>query len=494
MEFRKWIFLIITISLGFAPDMSGQSSFYLNHGDLKECKFTSDAIYLLSNNDILDKTDYNGNTIWSKTIGANPRNVTVTGNAIYYFLYYNLVKLDTSGNFIWAKDLSVPVCITSIFLTGLAVNDNHIYVSFNGGWNLRSGMLVYDTSGVLLNTWCDQTGNDNYILEGFPRRTNGAWFKFFDSGTGVSYTWLVQVDSMGNLIPNYNSIDLDGGISQDVVDVILLPDSTYLSVNRTSDSWGWFPWGYHIDLTNFTEAGIVNWKRSYSSQIKAMYPGSAGVDSLGNLYFLGQMTDDISWSYFILKMDAAGNILHSSELTGLPWAYTNLYSRMTYRNGKMYVPFSNTINAGVLAIDTSMILSCGIVQSSYVFDTINTAINYFPWFNYTTVNYVNTPDTINLVQQLASVTNDLCILLSSGENHLQTDINVFPNPSINYFQISSDADNAQIEIYNTLGKICLQKPVSKFPVTVDVHEFPREIYFLRIQTQDGSSVRKIVIQ
>jgi hypothetical protein len=498
MEFRKVLFLIMALYVGFTSDMSGQNSFYLNHGSLKECKFSSDAIYFLSDNDILDKTDYNGNTIWSKSIGANSVHLIIADDAIYYFLFHNMIKLDTSGNFIWGKDLSVPECGSHIFLKGLTVSDNRIFVSTSGdtyGWALPGGMLVYDTAGTLLNRWCDQTGNDNFITEGFPRLNGGAWFKFFDSGTGGSYTWLVQVDSLGNLIPNFNAIDLDGGLSQNVVDIILMPDSSYLSINKNFSEWMiWAPIDFHIDLTKFTKDGIVIWKRSYYSQTENLYLGAGGIDTIGNMYLIGEKTDDLTWSQFSIKLDSAGNILQSNEWLGLPYTFTYPdYSRMEYRNGFLYCPFTQNNTAGVFLTDTSLTPPCAITQSPYAIDTINTTIAYYPWFNYTPVTYANTSASVNIVQQAISTSSDLCLTLSSNDNISQEIFKVFPNPATESFKIFSDASNAQIEIYNSLGEICLQKSVSEFPAVIDVHELSRGFYFLKIETNERSLVTKIII-
>jgi hypothetical protein len=496
MTFRKsfYVFILFLLTSEF---VHAQNSFYLNHGSLKECKFTSDAIYFLSSGNVLDKTDYNGNTIWSRSTGVNAYNLTISDDAIYYLLFQNLVKLDTAGNFIWAKDLSVPECGTSINTSGLTINENHVFVSTNNNISgLPSGMLVYDTAGYLLNQWCDQTGLDNYIQEGFPRVTGGAWFKFYKSGTSVSYTWLVQVDSVGTILPNQIAIDLNGGLSQDVVDVILMPDSTYLSVNRNFSMWmNWSPHDYHIDLTNFTKDGIVLWKRAYYSQIEMLYLGAAGIDSIGNIYLVGDKTNDTTWSQFSLKLDFTGNIIHSSEWFAVPNNLTyQSYSRMEYRNGFLYCPIRQNNISGIMIMDTLMNSSCGLTQSPYSFSTISDAFNNVTWYNYTPVIYTNTPATVGAVQQVPTSANDLCLFLNSSISIVQNDFEVFPNPCKDFFQISSDASIAHIEIYNIMGKLCKQKAISEFPASIDVHELKPGIYFLKFQTDEEALVRKIIIQ
>lgn len=495
MSFGKSILLFFLLhSFTF---VQAQNSFYLNHGSLNECRFTNDAIYFLTNSNIVDKTDYYGNTIWSKNTGHYSRNLTLSDDAIYYFTDQTLVKLDTSGNFVWGKDLSVPQCGgIDIFLRGLVVNDSHVYVSTNGGYWGPSGMLAYDTAGNLLNQWCDQTGNDNFIIRGFPRVSGGAWFTFFDVGTSLSYTWLVGVDSLGNIAPNVNAIDLDGGLSQNVVDVIYMPDSTYLSININHSEWMiWAPVDFHFDITNFTKDGIVVWKRSYFSHTEELFLGASGIDNIGNIYLIGEKTNDTTSSQFSLKLDPYGNIIQSNEWLNVPSSFTYPnYSRMKYNNGFLYCPFTQYSTSGVYIMDTSMTPPCGIIRSPYVFDTMNTSINYPQWYNYTSVTYVNISASINISPHVYSTTNDLCLVLSNYDYYQENIFNVMPNPSHDYIRISSGATTANIEIFNSLGNLCVQKSVLRFPETVDIRDLKPGIYFLKFQTKSESAVKKIIIE
>ena len=492
MSFRKAL-LFIALCIHSFIFSRAQNSFYLNHGSLKECKFTSDAIYFLSNSNILDKTDYSGNLMWSKSIGNSPSHITIAGDRIYYFSFLSLVKLDTSGNFIWGKDLSKPECGANTVLKGLVINGNYIYISTTammyGG---PSGMLIFDTASTLLNQWCDFTGNDNYILGGFQRLTGGSWFNFLGQAGHIPN--LVQIDSTGNVVTNYNAISLDGGIEDEVVDVIPMPDSSYISINRTSYGANIAFSDYHIDISNFQEDGTVIWKRSYYSLTERMYLASAGIDSSGNIYLMGQKNNDAASSYFFLKLDSSGNIIHSSEWMGLPYQVTNLYFRMTYRNGFLFFPYTQNNISSVLSIDTVMSSPCGITQATYGFDTNNTVLPSGPWYNYTTVTYSDTIGFINIVQQQPTIIGDLCLLLSSEQIRPENNIDIFPNPSKEFLKITSVAFNAQIEIYNALGKLCEQKSISKFPATLDVRDFKPGVYFLKLQTDDECAVKKIIIE
>jgi hypothetical protein len=78
-------------------------------------------------------------------------------------------------------------------------------------------------------------------------------------------------------------------------------------------------------------------------------------------------------------------------------------------------------------------------------------------------------------------------------------ISVFPNPNNGKFQCSllnNKQTIKEIKIYNLLGEVVYRSPNSEtlMPNTIDISSQAEGIYFLQVKTEEGSDVKKIIIQ
>jgi photosystem II stability/assembly factor-like uncharacterized protein len=75
------------------------------------------------------------------------------------------------------------------------------------------------------------------------------------------------------------------------------------------------------------------------------------------------------------------------------------------------------------------------------------------------------------------------------------DIAIFPNPASSTFTIQSNSplQNTSIKIFNLLGEEVYNAEY-KDPFTVDCQHFPSGLYFVKLQTEKGSVVEKLLIQ
>jgi len=73
-------------------------------------------------------------------------------------------------------------------------------------------------------------------------------------------------------------------------------------------------------------------------------------------------------------------------------------------------------------------------------------------------------------------------------------ISIYPNPTSGIFVIASGAKQSHIEIYNVLGEeIYRSSVIGHQSSVVDISSQPSGIYFLKVQTEQGSAVKKIII-
>jgi len=73
-----------------------------------------------------------------------------------------------------------------------------------------------------------------------------------------------------------------------------------------------------------------------------------------------------------------------------------------------------------------------------------------------------------------------------------TNFSVFPNPSAGTFTVNSISD-ADLSVTNTLGQIVYETKTSSTSTEIDLKNEPAGIYFIRINSETASKVKKIII-
>jgi uncharacterized repeat protein (TIGR03803 family) len=79
------------------------------------------------------------------------------------------------------------------------------------------------------------------------------------------------------------------------------------------------------------------------------------------------------------------------------------------------------------------------------------------------------------------------------DNKERTQVNIYPNPTADIINVQGQFENAQIKIYDVLGKSVYQNNSASSTLQIDLSNQPNGIYFLSIQTSEGTVNKKIVI-
>jgi len=80
----------------------------------------------------------------------------------------------------------------------------------------------------------------------------------------------------------------------------------------------------------------------------------------------------------------------------------------------------------------------------------------------------------------------------SEANTWEEKVMVFPNPATDVIRISN-ADNAEVEIYNTIGSLMLKETAIGSSTSIDVSDLEKGTYFMRILSDNGIATSKIII-
>ncbi|NEN22530.1 T9SS type A sorting domain-containing protein [Cryomorpha ignava] len=87
-------------------------------------------------------------------------------------------------------------------------------------------------------------------------------------------------------------------------------------------------------------------------------------------------------------------------------------------------------------------------------------------------------------------------LISVGTADLSAPINfsVFPNPATSSIQVAlPSSESGQLEIFDISGRVLFTMPLNSERVEMDINQYPPGVYLIRVETQNGIGVKKIVV-
>jgi len=489
------------------------------------------------------KNDASGNFVWAKSIGGNLEdisnsidldnsgNIYVTGNfqgtvdfdpgaAIYNLSSAGdydafLLKLDASGNFVWAKQIggtgrdysySIKINAGSVYLAGLfdAIAD---FNSSAGSYTLSSFgsfdifVAKFDLAGNF--TWAKQMGGtaseqakaiatdvsgNLYLTGNFNGTTN------FDPGVSnytitsatatVADIFVLKLDATGNFIwaksMGGSGIDIGFSIATDQNNNVYTTgfysgvsdfdpgSSTYTlsSLNNVSD----------VFISKLDMAGNFLWAKSVGGNSSDI-GNSITTDALGNIYTTGmfQGTGDFDpgvpnnnlisnggRDIFILKLDPAGNYVWSQSFGG----------SVDDLGNSIYSDASGTL---------------------FLTGNFGATVDFDPGTGIDTL-YTDTYDNVYIVK-LNQVT------LGIKNNVLTKNIKIYPNPAQNFLRITIEAEQEfnALSIFNNLGQL-VQKDEIVFmnkSAVVNTKDLSTGVYLLKLfnsgQTENTSTITKRIV-
>jgi hypothetical protein len=73
-------------------------------------------------------------------------------------------------------------------------------------------------------------------------------------------------------------------------------------------------------------------------------------------------------------------------------------------------------------------------------------------------------------------------------------LQIFPNPANDQFTIKSETELQSVIMVNYSGQVVMNRKTTGNVMIIDVNEYAKGFYTLQVETKDGRSVHKVVIQ
>ena len=505
-----------------ATDPAGNIYTFGKFSDTNDFDASSAVFNLTAGNvtcsNYITKYDTNGNFLWAKTFGATgtngvdrPQAITVDalGNVyatgaflstndfdpgaavlsltpnVFFSTNYDtmfVLKLDTNGNFVWAKN------VAGIISKGLSIAvDSSSNVIASGFYNQSNAVLVkFNSAGTLL--WQKEfavgvnnsqfsrvavdTNNNIAITSNFSGTSDlDPGTTTFDVASVSSSTdfFIVKLDPTGNFIfgkkigsgfeDNILSIAIDSnsaiyinGTFTTTVDFD--PDAGVFNLTPNAGPQGaalYYNDGFILKLNS---NGNFSWAKCVPSAVNLENPYDLQIDSNNNVYSFGAFQD-----IFNAPVDFDPNAGIFNLINGIGGSYYFLKLR---QDGEFIWAF----NGDSLGIRIDGLRSMAIAPNGAL---------YLARTGY--LLKINQPTTLGLT------------------NFDQPEIAVFPNPTAGTLNFKSlkNIINGSLKIISTTGQIVLEKQnISGVDLNLDVSNLSLGIYIIKITDGETTFTDKFI--
>ncbi len=468
----------------------------------------SDGSNLMDNDAFFAKFDPEGNILWAD----NPKSISMD----YQKEYSRNITTDLQNNLIvngnfWGESASLTFAETTeitgnddinYFIAKYNTNGEFLWVktgsSDDNTCETKGGTLVTDDNGNIYSHILFDGEDYNFLGKNITSSCNGEALNTFvvKLTPEGEYLWLNHFNSkssLGIIISNYwtsatvtplNELIL-GGVFAD--ETLTIGDITL--INTTSS-----PSYYTPFLVKFDENGTALWAETTQN---VFFAGiiSIDIDNNNDLIVVGnhaqnsiffdehEQTNSGQWDGFIAKKTGiifTENYQNDILAFTLPEQTEDATINTDNHTVEIEVETGTDVSAltPIITIseDATITPESGIVQ------------DFTAPFEYTVT-------AENEDEQIWIVTVDI----ATGINEIKTQISIYPNPSTGtfYLNLEASAKPSSVTITDLTGKTILTVEAQEHapvPLQIDISNQPKGIFFIKIITETGFYIEKIIIQ
>jgi len=446
--------------------------------------------------------------------GPNTFNLTAVGNNDIF-----ISKLDTAGNFVWARTMGGPADDFGVSLAYDPEGSGSVYTTgqFRGTVDFDPG----DTATFNLIS----KGNYDIFISKLDSEGNFLWAKRFGSvGIDVSRAIAFDPTGIGGVYTTgqfYGTVDFDPGDSTTFNLIAAGHQENYISKLDPSGNFIWAKQMGTVNLGEFDRDGSIDLDLEGSGEVyvtnlfvgkQDFVPGDTLTSVGDHDVFISKLSDsgEVNWAGAMggpsldecidiaVQPGGSGNIftlgmfqgtvdfdpgLDSVEVpssAGKDIFISLLNSSGKFQWVKTIKGVANEYGQGMVADNKFLYVTGAFFGSSISFDSINFINN----------NISGTgPDLYFAKLDISVATTEL-------ESKTQK-INLYPNPATNELTIEIDEDgyfNVGITLLNVLGEVVYFSPGENIgrKKTIDISALATGIYFVELNIDGNRVVEKVV--
>lgn len=505
----------------------------------------SPTTYTLSPGTFMEKLDPSGNFIWAESISSTSSgNVSamaldIAGNMYVTGYYgattdfdpgpglYNLTpagstdsyvcKLDVNGNLVWAKSVGG---MGSDYSFSIALDNlNNVY--HTGRYQLTAD---FDPGSGTYNL-TSAGGIDIYVSK-LDNSGNFIWAKSVGGPFGGDQPSSIAVDTVGSayITGGYSgTCDFDPGPATYTI------GSTPSSINTfimKLDNAGGFVWAKNIEGPHFNYGSYIMVDRDENIFTLGGFQDMTDFDPEVTTYtitslggrdsFIHKMSQchSISANITVQHTICDGNdgavVIHAIGGTNLTYSWSNGDTSPVSLNlnaGTYSCVVTNTCGNSITRTVTLMPLSSPSVTVSGITMSANVTGVSYQWFDCHDnspiageTNQSFTPSangnyavivTTGICQDTSACTNITTVGIS--EKNMNQQVLIYPNPTQGIFIIQLPSE-AQVLVIDALSQIVVNDYKSKGLHTIDLNEIGNGMYFIKVISNTGHEIIKLVKQ
>jgi Leucine-rich repeat (LRR) protein len=241
-----------------------------------------------------------------------------------------------------------------------------------------------------------------------------------------------------------------------------------------------------LDVSNLDQLSFFTCRYNQLTTLNLGIISSLGAIDCGN----NQLTSlDLSHNIGLTSLQCTGNLLTTLDLSGLT-AITYLFCSNNQLNT---LNVSNQSDLQLLYCNNNPPLTSLYIKNGSIEGTLNFSSN--PNLTYVCADGAQITDVQNLAAGYGytNCTVDATCVLNTTELENKVNYVLYPNPADKTLSIESNGTKINsMEIYNLLGQIVITIRNMESVSTIDVSNLKSGTYFIKVNTDKGTTITKFI--
>ena len=390
--------------------------------------------------------------------------------------------------------------VTALCNGGETVNSNEYCITSGPDCEPPADLYFSYTNNKVQLNW---SASENPTVSGYTiyRKTEGTDYKFLKAVRNTNYkdmTATANTTYRYAVVASYQAIDCNSAYATSLVN----PDKYYVEVD-----WSSRPKDLRATLNETDSVVSLHWTPAYQATIYKIMRNGLGIGETTEVEFVDENLEaGETYCYQVVAL-GEGFEEHSNEVCVttpeapeppvLPCsAPTNLFG--DFRSG---LEFSSAIHIGWLAPEDRVPDSYTLIAIDMLGGNDTTIVTGITETFYEEIHVTDGTDRIFQVKAVYPECESEFALTANGEdfvrltdlsvNECQMNVKLYPNPASS--QVTIEAEGIiSVSVYDFIGQCLMESIVREDHTTIDLSHLQSGVYFVKVSTQNGSVIQKVV--